>query len=78
MPTTLDSRRTIEEVLRKPLYRVAEAMELLSMSRAVIYEQLRSGRLRSVTQGRSRRVPATAILDYVALLEREAEGGSRT
>jgi excisionase family DNA binding protein len=76
LPTTLDSRRTVEEVLRKPLYRVPEVMALLSLSRAVIYEQLRSGRLRSVKQGRSRRVPATAILDYVALLEREAGGGA--
>ena len=30
------------------LYRVPDAMRLLSMSRSVIYEQLRSGRLRSV------------------------------
>jgi excisionase family DNA binding protein len=77
LPTTLNPRRIIEEVLYKPLYRVPEAMELLCMSRAVIYEQLRSGRLRSVKQGRSRRVPAKAIMDYVALLEREAEGGTR-
>ncbi|MGH3342205.1 MAG: helix-turn-helix domain-containing protein [Carbonactinosporaceae bacterium] len=56
----------------KQLYRVCEAMVLLSMSRSVIYEQLRSGRLRSVKQGRIRLIPATAIADYVALLEREA------
>jgi excisionase family DNA binding protein len=56
----------------KALYRVCEAMRLLSMSRTVIYEQLRTGRLRSVRQGRARLIPATAIADYVALLERES------
>jgi excisionase family DNA binding protein len=46
-------------------------MAMLSMSRCAIYELIRSGRLRSVKEGRSRRIPATAIADYVALLERE-------
>lgn len=54
------------------LYRVPDAMRLLSMSRTVIYEQLKSGRLRSLTQGRVRLIPASAIADYIALLEREA------
>lgn len=64
--------RTTEEDRRKALYRIPEAMTLLSLSRTVIYELIRSGRLRTVKEGRSRRVPATAIADYVALLEREA------
>jgi excisionase family DNA binding protein len=54
------------------LYRVPDAMRMLSMSRSVIYEQLRSGRLWSVRQGRARLIPATAIADYIALLESEA------
>lgn len=54
------------------LLRVDEACRLLSMSRTVIYELIRSGRLRSVKQGRSRLIPASAIAEYVALLEREA------
>ncbi|GAA1519744.1 helix-turn-helix domain-containing protein [Sphaerisporangium rubeum] len=54
------------------LYRVSDAMRLLSMSRTVIYEQIRAGRLRSVTQGRTRLIPASAISDYIALLEQEA------
>jgi excisionase family DNA binding protein len=58
--------------LDKQLYRVRDAMTVLSMSRSVIYEQIRSGRLRSVTQGRSRLIPASAIAEYVALLESEA------
>jgi len=47
-------------------------MAVLSLGRSVIYEQIRSGRLRSVTQGRSRLIPASAIAEYVALLESEA------
>jgi excisionase family DNA binding protein len=54
------------------LYRIPEAMALLGMSRTVIYEQIRSGRLRSVKQGRTRLIPQSAITDYVTLLEREA------
>ncbi|WP_285496130.1 helix-turn-helix domain-containing protein [Actinomadura sp. NBRC 104425] len=60
--------------LDKALYRVSEAMELLSLSRSVVYELIRSGRLRTVKEGRSRLVPASAIAEYVELLEREAQG----
>jgi excisionase family DNA binding protein len=55
----------------KVLYRVNEAMAVLSMSRSVIYEEIRAGRLRSVKRGRSRLISASAIADYVALLEQE-------
>lgn len=58
----------------RELYRVAEAMALLSLSRSVLYEEFRSGRLRSVHRGRTRLIPATAIAEYIALLEREANG----
>lgn len=57
----------------KQLYRVTDAMAVLSMSRSVIYEQIRSGRPRAVTQGRTRLIPASAITDYIALLEHESE-----
>jgi excisionase family DNA binding protein len=60
-------------VPQRHLYKIPEAMVLLSMSRSVIYEQIRAGRLRTVTQGRSRLVPAAAITDYVALLMNESE-----
>lgn len=63
---------TMNAPAAKPLYRVTEAMALLSMSRSVIYELIRSGRLRTVKEGRARLVPAAAIAEYVALLEREA------
>ncbi|MEV0196104.1 helix-turn-helix domain-containing protein [Nonomuraea sp. NPDC050691] len=54
------------------LYRIPDAMQKLRMSRSVIYEQLRSGRLRSVKQGRSRLIPATALAEYITLLQQEA------
>jgi len=63
----------VEQLSGKQLYRVADAMDVLSMSRSVIYEQIRSGRLRSVTQGRTRLIPASAIADYIALLETESQ-----
>lgn len=59
-------------VIAPQLYRIPEAMRALSMSRSVIYELLRSGRLRSVRQGRARLIPASAIGEYIALLEAEA------
>jgi excisionase family DNA binding protein len=47
-------------------------MRMLRLGKTAIYELIRSGRLRSVKQGRSRRIPAAAIRDYIALLEEEA------
>jgi excisionase family DNA binding protein len=66
---------TDQPIAVRRLYRVPEVMELLSMSRSVIYEQIRSGRLRSVTQGRARLIPAAAINDYVNLLVDESRSG---
>lgn len=54
------------------LYYVHEVVLILRLSRSVIYELIRSGRLRAVKQGRARRVPASAIAEYIALLETEA------
>ncbi|WP_190817676.1 helix-turn-helix domain-containing protein [Saccharopolyspora pogona] len=62
-----------EEIPNRLLYPIKEAMVLLSMSRSTIYEQLRAGRLRSVTQGASRLIPASALNEYVSLLEKEAQ-----
>jgi hypothetical protein len=38
-------------------------MRLLSLSRSVLYEQIRAGRLKSVTQARARLTPASAIAE---------------
>jgi excisionase family DNA binding protein len=56
------------------LYRVKEVMSMLGLSKTVIYEQLRAGRLCSVRQGRARLITASAIRDYITLLESEAQG----
>ena len=59
------------------LYRVKDAMRLLNLSRTVIYELLRTGRLRSVQQGRARLITADAIRDYITLLQNESEEPTR-
>ena len=56
----------------RALYTVPEAMEMLNLSRTVIYEQIRSGRLLTVTQGRRRLIPASSMAAYVDLLVTEA------
>jgi excisionase family DNA binding protein len=57
----------------KQLYRIKDAMVVLSLGRTAIYEQIRSGRLRSVREGRTRLISASAIKEYIALLEQEAD-----
>jgi excisionase family DNA binding protein len=54
------------------LYRVCQAGEVLSLSRSVVFDLMRMGRLRSVKEGRTRLIPLSALRDYVELLEREA------
>jgi excisionase family DNA binding protein len=60
------------------LYKVPEVVQILGLSRGRVYELLRSGRLRSVYEGRSRRVSTWAIADYVKLLETEARQEARS
>ncbi|HEY8479837.1 MAG TPA: helix-turn-helix domain-containing protein [Spirillospora sp.] len=59
----------LEPLLLKP-ERVAM---LLSIGRTKVYELMRSGALPSVRFGGSRRVPATALRDFVARLEQEQD-----
>ncbi|MGW0980291.1 helix-turn-helix domain-containing protein [Streptomyces xiamenensis] len=59
-------------ILEPALYRVPDAVRVLNLSRTVVYDLIRTGRLRTVCEGRARRIPASAIRDYVALLEKEA------
>ncbi|GAA1683191.1 helix-turn-helix domain-containing protein [Nonomuraea maheshkhaliensis] len=55
------------------LYKVDETVTVLRLSRRYLYQEIRAGRLRTVKAGRARRVPADAIAEYVALLEREGQ-----
>jgi excisionase family DNA binding protein len=57
----------------KVLLTIEEAAERLSMGRTKVYELVRSGRLESVTIGRSRRVPVAALEPFVTGLRRNSE-----
>lgn len=63
---------TQQPVPTRHLYKIPEAMRLLSMSRSVIYEQMRAGRLKYVKVGRARLIPAVAIAEYVRMLLNES------
>ena len=69
MPTPTEA--TAPQVAELQLFTIEEAMTMLRMGRTTIFDQLRNGRLRSVREGRARRIPARAIAEYIALLERE-------
>jgi excisionase family DNA binding protein len=73
----LTSASDSEQLNELQLYRVKDAMQLLNLSRTVIYELLRTGRLRSVQQGRARLITADAMRDYIKLLRDEAEQPAR-
>lgn len=55
------------------LYKVSDAVMILRMSRAFIYKQIKAGRLSTVKEGGATFITASALADYVALLESEAE-----
>jgi excisionase family DNA binding protein len=74
---TITSVPESEQLDDLQLYRVKDAMRLLNLSRTVIYELMRTGRLRSVQQGRARLITAEAIREYIALLKDEAEKTTR-
>jgi excisionase family DNA binding protein len=74
---TVTSALGPEQLNDLQLYRVKDAVQLLNLSRTVIYELLRTGRLRSVQQGRRRLITAEAIREYIALLKDEAETTTR-
>ena len=54
------------------MYRISTVITLTGLSRSVIYEQIRAGRLRTVKQGSATLITAAALDDYVKLLEKEA------
>lgn len=64
------------EQLDRPriLYKVDDAAALLSVSPSRVYELIRSGQLRTVTIGKSHRIPARSLDDFVARLLRGSDG----
>jgi excisionase family DNA binding protein len=57
------------------MFRISTVVKLTGLSRSVIYEQIKAGRLRTVKQGSATLVTAAALDDYVQLLEQEARSG---
>ncbi len=51
--------------MEKLLLNVAEAAEVLGLSKSIVYSLIWSGALRSVKVGTVRRVPAAALREYV-------------
>jgi excisionase family DNA binding protein len=57
------------------MYRISTVVKLTGLSRSLIYEQIKAGRLRTVKQGRATLITAAELADYVKLLEQEARNG---
>lgn len=55
------------------LFTVPEAMKVLKLSRSSIYREIRARRLRTVHCGRACRISDVAIIEFIQLLEQEAE-----
>ncbi len=53
------------------LYTVGDIEQRLKLSRAKVYDLIRTGRLASFTIGRSRRVTHTALTNLITALENE-------
>jgi len=47
------------------LLTVPEVMAQLKYSRSKVYDLIREKRLASITEGRCRRIPSTALQDYI-------------
>lgn len=57
------------------MFKVEEGAQHIRVSRSKMFELLKSGEIRSVKIGRSRRIPAAALDEYVARLLDEQAGG---
>jgi excisionase family DNA binding protein len=55
------------EMVQVPfLLRAEEVAKALAIGRTAVFELIRTGELRSVKIGKSRRIPADAVVEYVA------------
>lgn len=55
------------------MYKIADAVVMLRMSRSAIYEEIKAGRLCTVKRGRATFITADDMADYIKLLKREAD-----
>ncbi|GAA1981334.1 hypothetical protein GCM10009799_03030 [Nocardiopsis rhodophaea] len=72
MTATTPEVTTPVKVPERKLYTLDEAAALLNLKRTKTFAELKAGRLKSVTVGRRRFIPADYLDDYVDLLKREA------
>jgi excisionase family DNA binding protein len=56
----------IKVVQERMLLRPEEVARSLAIGRTAVFELIRTGELRSVKIGKSRRIPADAVAEYVA------------
>ena len=62
--------------MEKLLLTPEEAAKLLSIGRSKVYELIGDGRLASVRIDASRRVPVSALLEFIERLQRRQGGSS--
>ncbi|MGW2862496.1 helix-turn-helix domain-containing protein [Streptomyces sp. NPDC001205] len=67
---------TRTETTDQILYKPEEAASALRVGRSTVYEQIRLGRLRTITIGRRRLVPPEYVAEYIELLKREAQNAA--
>jgi excisionase family DNA binding protein len=60
----------------KLLYRPREAALVLGMSKTVLYDLIRTKRIRSIKDGKFRFITADALREYVQTLEQQQEEAS--
>ncbi len=67
--TPEDSEQQWRSATDKLLLTPEEAAEQLGLSRSTIYELLRKGDLKSISIGRSRRIPTAALRTFISELQ---------
>ena len=67
-----ESKLEKREPVKVVVYTVEEAAQVLKISRWKIFDLIRTNQLRSVKIGGLRRIPCTAIEEYIAQLLKEA------
>jgi excisionase family DNA binding protein len=72
--TPTDPNNGKERVLNRLLLTPTEAAEALGIGRSKLYELMRAGLVESVRIGAARRVPAEALVTYIAGLREQPAG----
>ncbi len=58
--------------MQKELFSITEVVEATGLSRATVYRQIESGRLRSIKIGSCRRISRRALTNFIERLERDS------